>query len=109
MANKSSREAAKAKSILRKKQAAYSGKNRDKVAASGAAQRHHVAAAVLHVVFEEWKQRSPDAKQLLGDALDLLEEDGYDRTATWARMNVMRRQPRRPLTPPNPKNSKKSE
>ena len=103
MVRKSDREAAKAHRARLKKQAVYSAKDRDRVAEAGVPQRDHVAAAVLHAVFEQWKLRCPEAKQLLGDALNLLEGDGYDRTATAARMKAMACQPRRKLTPPKPK------
>ena len=84
-------------------QAKYSATCRDKIARSGAPQRDHVAAAVLHVVLEHWNQRCPASNRILGQALSLLVSDGYLREPTKARMKGMARQPRRMLKPPKPK------
>ena len=100
MTDMTDHEAAKAYRAHLTAQAAFSAKNKDKVAESGAPQRNHVALAVLNVIFEGWCKRCPVSKEVLGDALDLLQEDGYDRDATWKRMKVMARQPRRKLKPP---------
>ncbi len=105
MADKTDLEAAEAHRESLKRQAGYSAKDRAKVAKSGAPQRDHAAAAVLHVVLRGLTKGSEAANDILGRALDLLERDGYDRNATWKRMNVMSRQRRRKLTPPKPKTS----
>lgn len=105
MADKTDLEAAEAYRKGLKAQAEHSAKHRNQVANSGAPQRDHAAAAVLHVVLRGLTKGSEAANDILGRALDLLERDGYDRDATWKRMNVMSRQPRRKLTPPKPKTS----
>ena len=86
-----------------KKQAGYSANNRDRLAASGAPQRDHAAATVLHVVLQGYLNGSQTADRILNHVLRLLECDGYDHEATKARLDVMARQPRRKLKPPKPK------
>lgn len=103
MADKTDIDAAKAHKERLKLQAGYSSDNRDRMAISGAAQRNHVAAAVLHVILNARLTSHPLADRILNGALDLLEGDGYSREATEARFDVMARQPRRKLKPPKPK------
>ena len=86
-----------------KKQVGYSKKDRDRVAVSGAPQRDHVAAAVLYVVFRSYLDGSVVCDKLLERALNLLERSEYLREPTWARMQVMARQPWRKLKRPVPK------
>ena len=89
-----------------KKQAGYSADDKDRVAESGAPQRDHAATTVLHVVLRGYLNGSQSAETILSHTLELLEGDGYDRTATWKRMLIMARQPRRGLKPPVPKRKK---
>ena len=86
-----------------KSQAVYTQTHKDGLAAIGAPQRDHVAAAVLTVVFRGYRKKNDTANTILACALDLLESYDYEREATWARITVMSRQRARKLKRPVPK------
>ncbi len=101
--NPKSAKSRKAKKPRKEAQAGYSAKNRDKVAASGAPQRDHVALSVLYVAMQRSKKKCLISNEIIEQAFQDLKADGYDPEATWARIKIMRQQPRRKLTPPKPK------
>ena len=86
-----------------KSQTVYTQTHKDGLAAIGAPQRDHVAAAVLTVVFRGYRKKNDSAYTILACALDLLESYEYERQPTWARINIMSRQRERKLKRPVPK------